>query len=418
MNKSIPKLPGVYIFKDKDNAIIYIGKAKSLVKRVSSYFKRQQDDWKVLELIKEHADIEYIITKNETEALLLEAQLVKKFKPKYNVLLKNGNPFIYILITSEDLPIIKLVPKKKARGTYFGPFLYKQKVRKAFDYLIRKLRLSLCTSKVEGCLEYHLNRCAGNCLKNFNIAEYKLRLDLAQKMLDGKYEDCKIILQEQIKVHNKNLEFEKSQHLSEYLQNLEVIFDILKTGFSENKYIKDVTAITLPLQYKINQPLEALAELQVILNMPTKPKSIDCFDISHFQSNYIVGSCVRFLHGIPDKNNFRRFKIKSIIEQNDYAALQEIVARRYRDPKDLPDIILIDGGKGQLSSIKKLVSNTVCISLAKKEETLFTEQHPINGLKLDIQSNFGKLLIAVRDYAHHFAISYHKLLRSKALKNI
>jgi excinuclease ABC subunit C len=417
MLENIPKLPGIYIFKTKDNAVIYIGKAKNLRNRVKSYFKNQNTDWKVQELIKEHDHIEHIITKNEAEALLLEAQLIKKFKPKYNVLLKSGNPFIYLLINqNSDMPELKLVRIKKEKGDYYGPFLQKQKARKVYEYLLRTFKLSLCTTKIEnGCLDYHLNKCAGNCLKNFNKEDYKIRIQLAKSLLDGNYKAAEQLIKNAVKKYSEELNFEKARNLAQYLPNLEHIFEVLKTGFSETKYSKEVTAATLPMQYKIEQPLRALEDLQILLKLDKKPQTIDCFDISHFQSSYLVGSCVRFTHGIPEKNKFRRFKIKSLIEQNDYAALQEIVTRRYRNPEDLPDIILIDGGKGQLSAVTELpfLDKATVISIAKREETIFGAQLPATGYKLDIQTPIGQLLIAIRDYAHHFAISYHKLLRHK-----
>lgn len=412
--KTLPKLPGIYVFKGADNQIIYVGKAKSIVKRVSQYFARQHIDWKVQELIKEHTTIEHIITNSETEALLLEAQLIKKFKPKYNVLLKSGNPFAYILITESDLPTIKVVLNKKSKGVYFGPFLGKQKVRRVFEYLMRIFKLKICSGKVQnGCLDFHLGRCAGNCTEIFNKSEYLTRLQVAQNLLEGNFEASQELLKESIKLHNKKFEFEKSKHLTEYLENLSMIFESLKTRFSETKYKTDVNIITTDLKYKVENPLLALQDLQFLLNLPKKPKSIDCFDISHFQSSYLVGSCVRFTHGIPDKNNFRRFKIKTLDTQNDYAALQEIVTRRYRNPSNLPDVILIDGGKGQLNAIKDLFAVPI-LSLAKREETVYFEGCP-NGYKLDIQTPLGQLLIALRDYTHHFAISYHKLLRKKGI---
>ncbi len=414
--EALPQLPGIYVFKNKENALIYIGKAKCLYKRVSSYFSKQNTDWKVQELIKEHTSIDYIITKSEIEALLLEVQLIQKYKPKYNVLLKSGNPFVYLLITEQDLPVLKIVRTKKEKGYYFGPFLQKQKARSTYEYLVRTFKLRLCSTNIEnGCLNYHLQRCAGNCMSTFNKEAYKTRILLAQQLLEGNYEACKTLLNKQIKLHNEQMEFEISKNLYKYLATLEVIFTTLSTRFSETSYAKDVALVTLDTKYKIEKPGQALEELQILLHLEKKPASIDCFDISHFQSSYLVGSCVRFTHGIPDKNNFRRFKIKSLQEQNDYAALQEIVSRRYKDPKNLPDVVLIDGGKGQLSAITSLAitKNTPCISLAKREETLFAETLPVEGMKLHNQTPLGQLLLALRDYAHHFAISYHKILRSK-----
>ena len=413
--KNLPKLPGIYVFKDKRSGIIYIGKAKSLHSRVISYFRRQSDDWKVQELIKEHESVEYILTKNEIEALLLEAQLIRTFKPKYNVLLKNTNPFVYLLITAAGLPQLKIVRNKKEKGVYFGPFLYKAKANSVYEYLMRTLRLRLCTTKIEqGCLDYHMGRCAGNCLSTFNPEDYKMRITLAHNLLEGNYAACEALLKAQIKEHNQRMEFEISKNLSKYFDDLEIIFETLKTGFSETKYVKDITAIITTLRQKIERPMQAFEELKVLLDLKEVPKTIDCFDISHFQSSHLVGSCIRFMHGIPDKSKFRRFKIKTLSEQNDYAALQEIVQRRYRDPQELPDIVMIDGGKGQLNAVKNLFPTTPFISLAKKEEILFTSNHP-EGIHLDPQSNIGQILMYLRDYAHHFAVSYHKVLRSKNL---
>ncbi len=411
--KKLPKLPGIYVFKNARSTIIYVGKAKSLYNRVISYF-RKQDDWKVQELIKEHRTVEFILTKNEIEALLLEAQLIRSYKPKYNVLLKNSNPFVYLLITQKDLPELQVVRNKKAKGIYFGPFLYRAKAQSVYEYLSRTLRLRLCSTKIEsGCLDFHMGLCAGNCLKTFNVEDYKVRLSIAQTLLEGKYQECEALLLEHLKEHNKRMEFEKSKNLSKYLGDLAVIFETLKTRFTEKKFVKDISHISVPMLKKIERPTEGLKELRDLLELKEIPETIDCFDISHFQSSSLVGSCIRFLHGMPDRNKFRRFKIKTLTSQNDYAALQEIVQRRYRNPEDLPDIIFIDGGKGQLNAIKELYPHITCISLAKREEILFAPNHP-QGIHLDIHSAVGQLLIQLRDYAHHFAVSYHKVVRSKS----
>lgn len=413
--KTLPSLPGVYLFKDAQEQVIYIGKAKDIRKRVSSYFRADTTDWKVKELIKAHKTIEHIITKTETEALLLEAQLIKKFKPKFNVLLKSGNPFIYIAITNEAIPQLVLRNKKTDKGSYFGPFLQRTRARSAYDYLMRTFKLNRCSGKISGgCLDYHLGKCAGNCAGDFNNESYIERINLAKELLAGNYDASKKMIEDQIKRYNQRFEFEKSKNLNEYLINLDVIFTTLKAKFTQTKYLKDITAVTTPLKYRIEQPLRALEDFQILLGTPDKIVSIDCFDISHFQSSYIVGSCIRFTHGIPDKNNFRRFRIKTLTEQNDFAALREIVCRRYKDPKDLPDVIIIDGGKGQLSAINNLpcVIDKPVLSLAKKEELLYTPIHP-EGYPLNIKTPLGQLIIAIRDYAHHFAVSYHTHLRNK-----
>ncbi len=400
------------MFKNKDNEVIYIGKAKQLKVRVSSYFNKTTD-WKVRELIKEHASVEHILTKSELEALLLEAQMIRTYKPKYNVLMKNSNPFVYLVITNTPLPRLELVRLKKGKGTFFGPFLYKKRARSSYDYLMRNLRLRLCKAKIkEGCLDYHMGLCAGNCRADFDKVDYLIRLSIARKLLEGNYEECFALLIKQIKEHNKRLEFEKSKRLNEYLDDLASLFASLKTGFSERKYVKDIKIVTANITSRVERPQQALKALGKLLNLDGPPVTIDCFDISHFQGSHIVGSCIRFTNGIPDKNKFRRFKIKTLTNQNDYAALQEIVSRRYRNINEAPDVILIDGGKGQLSSVKALFPDLLCVSLSKKEELLHTPEYP-EGVPLDVQTPMGQLLICLRDYAHHFAVSYHKVLRSK-----
>ncbi|MFA6066373.1 MAG: GIY-YIG nuclease family protein [Candidatus Babeliaceae bacterium] len=411
--KNIPRLPGVYIFKDAHNVVLYVGKAKSLKNRVQSYFRNKNDDWKVAELIKEHVTIECIITKNEIEALLLEAQLIQDFKPKYNTLLKSGNPFLYILFTPTE---IKLVRVKKEKGQYFGPFLHKKEARSTYDYLLKTFKLQMCAVKIPGgCLEYHLGNCAGSCKIDFDLTDYKIRLELALQAFEGNHAAFLKTIEQQMRVYIKNLEFEKARTLSIYLQNIDKIFATIKTGFTEKKYAQEVMYATSPLRRPDDELMQGLSALQELLDLPVLPQSIDCFDISHFQSTHIVGSCVRFVDGRPDKNKCRRFKIRSLTGQNDYAALQEIVQRRYK-LGDFPDIILIDGGKGQRNAVRHIFPQIPCISIAKREETLFTDFHP-EGLVLDVQTHLGQLIIALRDYAHHFAISYHKLLRKKSYSN-
>lgn len=413
----MPVSAGVYFFKDKEGAILYIGKAKSIRTRVKSYFRRSSIDWKVDALISESSTIDFIGTKNELEALLLEAQLIGQHKPKYNVLLKNGQPFVYILFTPDEgpeLPVIKIVRNKKEKGFYFGPFLHKSDARGAVNYLIHTFQLLVCNKKIDnGCLDYHIGICAGTCLPDFNKADYCLRLELARAALKSNHDLFLKMIKEKIVHYNSRLEFEKSRQLSKYLENLDTIFMTLKTRYSPTKYEDAIDLVTAPRVAR--QPIDpALSDaVQTFLKLDMPIRTIDCFDISHFQSSYLVGSCVRFVDGVPDKNKFRRFKIKTLNEQNDYAALQEIVMRRYKDGLDLPDLMLIDGGKGQLSAVQSILPDGISvISLAKREETVFSKQFP-EGVKLDLQNDVGRLLIAIRDYAHHFAITYHRQLRSK-----
>ncbi|MDR3549964.1 MAG: GIY-YIG nuclease family protein [Candidatus Babeliales bacterium] len=412
-NKAFPLAPGIYLFKDAADNVIYIGKAKSIKTRVASYFAKHNKDWKVAALISEYADVDYILTNSETEALLLEAQLISKHKPKFNVLLKSGQPFLYILFTDKLPTTIEIVRNKKEKGTYFGPFLQKTAARTAYHYLIRTFKLFWCNKSIEnGCLDYHLGRCSGTCMSSFDTTEYNFRAQLAIDALKNNPTTFLKKIKEKIKEYNQNLEFEKSKHLNEYLVNMDIVFHTLKVKFSETKYENEIFAATTPVKPLEKNYDEISHEMQQLLKLDKPPMRIDCFDISHFQSSYIVGSCVRFALGKPDKNNFRHFNIKTLTEQNDYAALQEIVSRRYKSELELPDLIVIDGGKGQLSAAQKVLPNVPMVGLAKREETIYSSKIP-NGVVLDIKSGAGQLLIALRDYAHHFAISHHRSKRSK-----
>jgi excinuclease ABC subunit C len=414
LKKTLPAAPGIYLFKDATGTVIYIGKAKSIKNRVKSYFVKQYTDWKVKSLMAEHADIDFILTKNETEALLLEAQLISEHRPKFNVLLKDGQPYLYLLFTQEKPSRLTLVRNKTAKGTYFGPFLEKIPARRTYNYLLKTFQLQLCNKKIEnGCLDYHLGLCAGNCRSDFDLDGYLFRLSLAQELLNNKSDTFKHMLEEKITAYTKNLEFEKAKHLRDYLENIDRIFQTLHVHFYETKFAHAAYAATTP-HTNIPDDYDGTAhELQKLLALAQPPITIDCFDVSHFQGTSHVGSCVRFARGKPDKNNLRRFRIKTVAQQDDYAALQEIVSRRYKDTQHFPDLIVIDGGKGQRNSVLEILppeKKSSCVSLAKREETIFCDAYP-DGIKLDFKTDSARLLIALRDYAHHFAISYHRKKR-------
>ena len=370
------------------------------------------------------------MTPTETESLLLEAELVQKYKPRFNVLLKDGQPFLYILFTPHELPTIELVRNKKKKGIYFGPFIEKIPARKTFSFLKRTFHLNLCNKKIEnGCLDYHIGNCAGNCKPDFDISDYAFRICLAQQALKNNQEGFIEQIKEQMKKYILAFEFEKAKNLNEYLHNVDSIFGVLNMHFKTDKFATDIFVASTVTPYQESNFAKASdfakassdttsdkpdtsinVELQKFLGFSTPVRTIDCFDISHFQSSYLVGSCVRFTDGKPEKHMFRHFKIKTLTEQNDYAALQEIISRRYRDKSNLPDLIVIDGGKGQLSAAQYVLPDAPMVSLAKREETLYGPQFP-EGIRLDIQTEVGRLFIALRDYAHHFAVSFHRKKR-------
>lgn len=511
--KSLPNTPGVYQFKDEHGQIVYIGKAKSLRKRVMNYLQRQGYELKADLIIAASVQLDFIQTKTELEAMLLEARLIQSHQPKFNVLLKSGQPFLYILITSSKTPELKLVRNQQLKGSYFGPFLEKGPARKVYDFLLKTFRLKQCKKKIEnGCLDYHMGLCAGSCRSDFDRAAYCQRMELARMSLKQGHAKFLAYLQEQIEASNREQTFEKSRELHGYYKAFASVFDALDTKGVNNRKLdhKDIWILTsdrrtlflfdevngafkrrevfyfpfmddvvqeqayeqLTLEHMtsfyrshipsatifvnfdlndherellekfvhewhqlnydvaVTQPVEghgaALVrlgklhaqqdeekrlslgrQLRVLLKLHFEPKTIDCFDISHKQGLFMVGSCVRFKNGEPDKEGLRKFHIKTVHQIDDYASLREIVARRYADATELPDLILIDGGKGQLNAVQDLFPHAEFACLAKREETIFSNRIP-EGRKLDLKSFVGQMLIALRDYAHHFAISFHR----------
>jgi excinuclease ABC subunit C len=406
IRKKFPKLPGVYLFKDAPGNILYIGKAKSLQERLNSYFNDNDEREKIAPLLEEAVDIETIVTANEIEALYLEAHLVKEHQPKYNTLLKQGDPFIYLFIGDEKGACLEIVRTQKQKGEYFGPFLYKQQARKVYEYLMRTFQLKKCSKKMpEGCLAYHINVCAGSCKPDFDENYYATKIEVVRQLLRNNLQDAYTIIEQEVKNANKQMLFERAKHLHMYAENMEYILRTMQALQSSK-----ITHTILNKQ-PTKSNVELLSKLKTRLGLRHIPYTIDCFDISHLQSQFMVGSCIRFLDGRPDKKNFRKFKIKTLQQQNDYAALQEIVKRRYKNSKNLPDLIIIDGGVGQVNATKDLVGNAELVGLAKREETIIIPNSK-KEIKLDIQKEEDRLLLYIRDYAHHFAISYHRSKRS------
>ncbi|MFA5306245.1 MAG: excinuclease ABC subunit UvrC [Candidatus Babeliales bacterium] len=504
--KKFPAHPGVYIFKGADNQPVYIGKAKNLKKRGRDYLQRYGMDVKVDAIFAASIAVEYQLTTNELEALLLEAHLVMRHQPRCNVLLKHGQPFLYLFISSAKIPEFSIVRSQKRKGTYFGPFLEKTSARKVYDFLVKTFRLKLCKKKIaNGCLYYHMGVCAGACRPDFDSAAYMQRLELAKRSLQQGHKKFLESLLHDIAAHNARREFEKSRELHGYYLAFKSVFDALKTSsaidhesvayqdiwiaspddkalfvfrerdgvltkrqvfyfplggacdqaseyfmsfyrtyappsmvmvnfdlatapdviknFMQEWHHKDYATtiahpktghgaalIRLGLAHVQQEQLKQSSlsrALKALFKISYEPHAIDCFDVSHKQGRNIVGSCVRFVDGKPDKKNFRHFIMKTVDHNDDYACLREIVFRRYKDRSEMPDVVLIDGGKGQLSAVADLVGDTEIVALAKREETIFSRHLP-QGKKLNPKKFADQMVIALRDYAHHFAISFHR----------
>ncbi|MBP9764902.1 GIY-YIG nuclease family protein [Candidatus Babeliales bacterium] len=400
--KNISKKPGVYLFYNTSDEIIYIGKAKSLAARIASYFNNP-DAHKVERILHEAVRLETIPVNSELEALYLEVDLIKKYQPKYNSLLKEGNPFIYLFFSDEKIPTISIVRTKLKKGSYVGPFLNKKVARSIYNFLMETFQLKLCSKKIpNGCLEYHIGICAGSCSQDFDIDFYNIRVTLAKHLLNNNLKSAIKQIDQEIKNASQALQYERARILVNYKQNFEAFADTLEK------------LSTMPSKQRTESNEKFLPILQAIqkkLHLKHIPYVIDCFDISHLQGSAIVGSCIRYVHGQPEPKSFRRFKINSIISQDDYAALREIVQRRYKNKSEYPNLIIVDGGKGQISAIKPWIGTAELVGLAKKEETIISADF-LHYIKLDPHNPEDALLLQIRDKTHQFAISYHRKKRS------
>ncbi len=533
--KLLPESPGVYIMLDKDGIVIYVGKARVLKNRVRQYFHASAKPEKVQAMVENIADFYYIITQTEIDALALENNLIKKYKPKYNILLKDDKTYPYIKIhTKEEFPRISITRKIKKDGKYFGPFMGGVRCREIVDVVASLYNLRTCSVAIgatpkKPCLDHHLGRCLAPCAHICSKQEYAERVKEAISFLDGNYEKAETVLREKMLKFAENEEFELAMDYREKLNmlsklklkritslnralNADVIafktnylysaINVLVTrsgimqggsnfaledgSFSETdaltafiiqyysahelpdeiivqdfcekelleRYFKEHLGkkvdIILPKQgvkrellvmaeqnagdylsksidkikHKDDMTKNACTRLQEILGLKRYPKRMECYDISNISGVDKVGSMVVFIDGEADKNSYRRFKIKTVQGANDYASHQEMMRRRLqklgtseeeRFPK--PDLIIIDGGKGQLSAVKEVfdemgVTDIELISLAERDEEVFT-LFSAESIRIDKRDYVLKLLQRIRDEAHRFAITYFRSLHSK-----
>jgi excinuclease ABC subunit C len=528
----LPDSPGVYRFYNDAQELIYVGKAKSIKKRVSSYFNKNTGvNRKTLRLVSEIRKIDYTVSNSEFDALLLENNFIKQNQPKYNILLKDDKTFPYICILQERFPRIiytrKYLPQQ---GEYFGPYSSVVAMKNVLDlvrklYTIRTCNLLLSENNIEQkkfkvCLEYHIGNCKGPCEGLYDEPSYREEIEQARNVLKGNLSIVYQYFTERMKDAASKLDFERAQYFKEKLDTLErfqtkslvvnkALTDIdvfTITGAEEYAYvnylqIKEGSIVfskSIELRKKLDEPddevlalavlelreqtnsknkliltnipltvaeegienvvpkigdkkklldlsirnalelkkekqllregkksrqKEILGILQKDLQLPHLPVVIECFDNSNLQGAVPVASMVRFVDGKPDKKNYRHFNIKTVEGPNDFASMKEIVGRRYRRILDeqgqLPDLIVVDGGKGQLSSaceaLKELgIYGKVPIAgIAKKLEEIYYPEDPL-PLLINKKSPGLLLLQQVRDEAHRFAITFHRQKRSKA----
>jgi len=414
---SLPKTAGVYVFK-KGAEFLYIGKAINVRGRVKNHF--QQPIFKDKMFILPNTDkLGYIKTDSEIEALLLEAELIKKYRPKYNVVWKDDKNYSFVEITEGEFPKISVVHQTKSKSRYIGPFVDGRAIRQTLRILRRTFPFRTCkTLPKKKCLFYGLNLCTAPCENNvvsfrddryqMNQKEYKQNIDNIIKILRGKKQQVLGILKKEMKKMSANMEFEKAAHLRNQIS-------YLKNVFQNAHIIKDIP------KREVNWP-ETEKKLKAILGIKKGIERIEGYDVSNIQGLEATGSMVVFKNGHSCKKEYKKFKIKMKQSPNDIGMLKEILTRRFlHDEWEKPQIILIDGGKAQLNAaieIKKdnaKFRNVKVLSLAKRKNELFIEKRDKPVLLKSLPREISDLILQTRDQAHSFAIAYHKKLRRKKL---
>lgn len=430
--KAFPQAPGVYLMKDGEGRVIYIGKAKNLRNRASHYFTlAAREDPRTADMVLLIRDIEFLEAPSEVDALLLEARLVKDVQPRFNVDLKDSKTFPYLQIrVREEFPRVEFTRTPKSRGVrLYGPFTSAKSLRGAIQVLQRIFQFRTCHLDIRSqdpkwrwfrpCLLHNIRQCTAPC--NFRVTreEYRRQIRSLRLVLEGKKERLIRELTEEMKQASSQLLFEKAGRIRD---EIKAINSLSLRGSVE----KDVQPEVFPID-----PRKGLIGLRKILGLKETPRSIEGIDIAHLSGQETVASLVCFIDGLPLKQGYRRYRIKTVEGIDDFASIREVVSRRFvkiqsnqdeeGESVPLPDILLIDGGKGQLHAAEKVLNDAgihppCLISLAKREEEIFTI-HSNEPIRLGKHSLALRLLQHVRDEAHRFAQHYHHLLRSKKLKD-
>lgn len=507
-----PEAPGCYLYMDAAGAVIYVGKAKNLRRRVSSYFQKHDHDPKTRRLIAAIASADYIVTASETEALILENTLIKRHQPRYNIDLKDSKSYAYIHLSAGPYPGIGIARNAQGAGEFFGPFVSAKERDYVLSVVKKSFGLRSCRRVPKRpCLRSHLGTCSAPCTGAIDEAAYAERVRRARAVLKGQAKELVAALREEMEEHARDLRFEQAlelrdeiaaiEHLSDRQQIVRrpehnediitymvnggnvylMIFSVVKgtlaekqefvfevsDGFFEEFLVqyygeheppKEVVlpeevgeavaeylagrrgsrvAVTVPQRGDKKKLLDLAAKnieltffgdrmkieaLQRALHLPEPPEVIECFDISHLSGTAMVGSMVMFRGGKPDRRNYRRFRIKTVEGVDDFAAIAEVVGRRYKRLREeggpYPDLVIVDGGKGQLSAamdvLKEIGVQIPVISIAKREEEIYVPgfPHPIPVGRDEKASLFVQ---EIRNEAHRFAITYNRLLRGKAM---
>lgn len=423
--RQLPNKPGIYIMRDCLGRVIYVGKAKNLKKRVSTYFhsaKRfqlQDIQPKIAAMISLVDDFDIIEVKSEAEALILESQLIRQWKPKYNTDAKDDKRFLLVKVDVQNaIPQFRLVRNRTdQKSMYFGPFVGSRELKKTLHDLRAKYGILLGDTHPQKLNEEQFKlyddiraEIYGHA-NEVTLEEYKERVSNACKFLEGKSHEYVKEVEVQMKAASEKQDYEKAAQLRDLL------FAIKKTLEPSRKFISQ------PAE-KQDVAARAMELLSKAIGLETPATHIECFDISHISGTFLVASMVHFTNGVPDKSQYRRYKIRSFIGNDDYRAMQEVVSRRYlrlnKEGAKFPDLIIIDGGKGQVNAALTAflaydLTPPPMIGLAKKKETIvFSDERP--NLNLPLNSPALHLLQRVRDEAHRFANAFNAELRSKRIK--
>ncbi|MHC4258510.1 MAG: excinuclease ABC subunit UvrC [Planctomycetota bacterium] len=426
MIRTFPAAPGLYFMKDADDKVLYIGKAKNLRSRVSSYFQpganlAESRGPRIVEMINKVATVEYLQTQSEVDAILQEARLIKDIHPPYNSDLKDAKTFPYLEITTrQEFPGVYITRNPQdSKNRMFGPFTNVKDLRAVMGVLQKIYRFRTCKLDISTkddkrrffrpCILYNIKQCTAPCGDRISKDDYKAQIKDLVKFLQSKRSTVLRSLKKKMEAASEATDFEAA---AMYRDRVRLIENLDKRGTIEGNVQPEVFAA---------DPAEALTKLQSILKSPQPIRIIEGFDIAHLSGADTVGAMVQFIDGRPFKNGYRRFKIKTVDGVDDYACLKEVVARRYKRAiagQELwPDLVLIDGGIGQLHAAEEAFAEMDApiprlASIAKKEEIIFIHGQD-KPLKLPANSAVRKLFQYVRDESHRFAQHYHHILRSK-----
>jgi len=419
---AVPAQPGVYVYRDRFGNVIYVGKAANLRRRMSQYFqpsRQAKADPKTRSLLNSIATWEYYEVKSEEEALILETRLIKEYAPRYNVLMRDDKRFYLLKINPrENFPRLRLTRLRKDDGAlYYGPYPRATALREAVEFLNRHFGLRVCHSDSPDATDYQhcqagtIRDCSAPCVGKETPEGYRQRLEAVAKVFDGNIAPLVDMLKERMVKASIAMQFEQAAKWRDVIATLEEAFGHRGRSFR---------FASLPSA----SGEEAVKDLQAALQIPGMPKMIEAFDISNIGGTLAVASMVCFVDGRPSRSRYRRFRIRTVDHSDDFAMMHEAVTRCYRrrldEQRPLPDLIMIDGGKGQLSSAVKALVEVGCpplpvIGLAKKHEEIFLPGRS-EPIVIDHSRPALRLLQAVRDEAHRFAISYHRELRQKRLQ--